>query len=87
MGAFVFGQVGGDKTRGGILGDEFAKQRCHAAALRFRGRRQYGTDKGLFASPPSVRVFVLILGIQSTQDLSASGIGEVDVGEIPGCEA
>jgi TolB-like protein len=31
---FVFGQIGREKTRSSILGDELAKQGCHASALR-----------------------------------------------------
>ena len=87
MGAFVFGQVGWDKTRGGILGDELAKQGCHATTLSLRCRAWYGVDEGLFASSPSVCVFVLVLWIQSTEQITAAGVGEVDVRKIPGGEA
>jgi len=87
MGAFVFGQVGWDKTRGSILGDELAKQGGHAAVVRFRTRTRHGVDEGLFASSPSVCVFVLALWIQSTEEMATAGVGEVDVGQIPGGEA
>ena len=87
MDAFVFGQVGGDKTCGGILGNEFAKQGRHAAALSLQRRRWPGVDEGLFASSATVCVLVLVLGIESTEQAAAAGVGEVDMGKIPGCQA
>jgi hypothetical protein len=87
MDAFVFGQVGGDKTRGGILGDKLAKQGGHAIPLSLRCRTWPGVDERLFASSPSVCVLVLVLWIQSAEQTAAAGVCEVDVGKIPGGEA
>jgi hypothetical protein len=87
MGAFVFGQVGGDKTCGRILGDKLAKQGGHATPLALGCRGWRGVDERVFASSPCVGVLVLVLRIQSAEQMGIARISKVDMREVPGGKA
>ncbi|TFH49896.1 MAG: hypothetical protein E4H01_03355 [Lysobacterales bacterium] len=80
---FLFGQIRRGQSESGVLGNEFTKERGHFA----RGgvsARGHGRIDELFSPSASVGVLVFVLWIQPREDLTAAGIGKVNIREIPG---
>ena len=82
MDDFVFGQISGWQSGGGVVFDELLQQRRHRGRSR-RWHDRWGQGRR-FGGTLALSIFGFVQRIEPAQDGAGLGIGEINAAQIPG---